>query len=353
MLGISIYALEKLMAENEQTITNCQKQLRDLEAGTIQLSAMKQASVEGSLERASDDYNKYKEIYDAIPEEEKEKFRELVRVQEALAKQTYYKLQKMRLRRNKNIKRNQKLEAMMVLDELPHEIHFDDPELMEMTEVIIKYNIREIFELEKELAEINDDFEKRVEALEDEQDLKHFVFLDSYIPIIILHFKILVEQLNQTIDDHNSVLDLNYEKDKKKYIDFKGLPNYEDWWFEELFQNHQAYFGLYKWKNIISSFCITEQLQEIWNKVFNNWLMVKKILNTKDENAYDYNFIFDDMVKQYAQLEEELDMENLQSMENIIFELTKKEDFSNIQTEHTLDTTYFQWKKKKLEEDSK
>jgi hypothetical protein len=353
MVGISIYALEKLIAESEMTIANCQKQLRDLEAGTIHLSAMKQASIEGALEKATNDYNKYKETYDAIPEEEKEKFRELVRVQEGLAKQSYYKLQKIRLKRNKNLKRKQKLEAMMILDELPHDIHFDDPELIEVTDTIIKYNIREVFELEKELAEINDDFEKRLEVLDDEQDLKHFTYLDSYIPIILLHFKIFVEELSETIEVFNSKLDLNLEKDKERHIKFKGLPRYEDWWIEELFKNHQAYFGLYKWKDIISNFCITEQLQELWEKIFSNWLMVKKILCTKDENAYDYTFIFDDMVRQYAELEEELDMENLQSMEKIVLNITKKEDFTKLKTEHRIDTTYYRWKKKKIEDSSK
>jgi hypothetical protein len=353
MVGISIYALEKLIAENETTIANCQKQLRDLEAGTIHLSAMKQASIEGSLEEATNNYNKYKETYDAIPEEEKEKFRELTRVQEGLAKQTYYKLQKIRLKRNKNLKRQQKIEAMMILDELPHGINFDDQELIELTDTIIKYNIREVVELEKELSEINDEFEKRLEVLEDEKDLKHFVYLDSYIPVILLHFKIFLEELQDTIDTFNSKLDMNYEKDKQRHINFKGLPRYEDWWIEELFKNHQAYFGLYKWKDIIANFCVTEQLKELWEKIFSNWLMIKKILCTKDENAYDYNFIFDDMIRQYAELEEELNMENLQSMEKIVLNITKKEDFTKLKTEHRIDTTYYHWKKKKIEDNSK
>ena len=40
-MEISIFALEKLIKENEEKIANTTKQLKDLEAGVITLSAMK------------------------------------------------------------------------------------------------------------------------------------------------------------------------------------------------------------------------------------------------------------------------------------------------------------------------
>ena len=46
--------------------------------------------------------------------------------------------------------------------------------------------------------------------------------------------------------------DKDIEK-KKKCLEskFAGFPKYEDWWLKDLWKSHQAYFALYKWKNII------------------------------------------------------------------------------------------------------
>jgi len=345
-MEISIFALEKLIAENESNISNCKKQLKDLESGKITMSAMKIASTENTLESSSALLQKYTDIYKAIPKEEKDKFKELQRVQEALVKQSYYKLQKIRLKRNLNLKRNQRLEAMMIIDELPESVNFDDKELIEISSVVIKNNIREVKELEDDLMLIKKDFETQIDSLKDGKDLKHFAFLDTYIPIIVLHFKTLVDNILEEIDE------LNMQEEEKtdnqaNFIKFIGLPKYEDWWIEELFKNHQAYFALYKWKDIIANQCVTEQQEIIWDKIFNNWLMVKKILNSKEENSFDYNLIFDSLISKYAQLEEEFETENLESMEKIIFNITKKEDFTKTKTDHNIHTLYSNWKKSK------
>lgn len=346
-MKISIYALEKLLAEHEANINSAKKQLKDIESGAIQLSAMKIASVENTLEHSSNEYNRYKAIYDAIPEKEKEKYRNLKRVQEALAKQSYYKLQKIRLKKNVNIQRNQKLEAMMVIDELLDDIHFEDDQLIEVADLIIKYNIRDVVELEELLIAIRAEFKNQLDKLPDDKDLKHFSMLDNYIPILILYLHILVNDIKKSIEDYNNIAEQTNSNMEKKV--FKGIPKYEDWWINELFKNHQAYFGLYKWKHIITEQCITDHQKIIWDKIFNCWLMVKKLLNNKEENAFDYTFIFDDMVKKYAGLEEELDDKHLESMEKIIFDISQKTDFSKIAEKHEIHTTYEKWKKKKLE----
>ncbi len=377
-MKIQILALERLIEESKQKIANTEKQLRSFNEGVTKLSPVKQASLENALEDASKDYDKYKKMYSEIPEAEIFRHKETERVQKALAKQTYYKLQKMRLKRAKSLKRNQLLEAMMMIDELPDEVNYDDTEIISMSDVIIKYNMREIDVLEKEFKVIKDDFNKRIESLPDEKDLKHFLFLDSYIPIIVLHFSVLVQNIIESIDEYNTAIDKDKrknkdkdknknkdkEKDKKKNKDkdkkkkknnkeelekkkFSGLPKYEDWWIEELFKNHQAYFGLYKWKDIVSNICLTQQQRSIWDIIFNNWLMIKKILNGKGENAYDYNYIFDKLIAKYVQLEEELDENNLKSMESIVFNITAREDFTKTRETHNIKNTYFQWKKAK------
>lgn len=345
-MDISIYALERLMKEHETNIANASKQLKDVDAGTIQLSALKIASVENTLEESQNEYNRYKAIYDAIPEDEKEKFKSLQRVQDGLAKQSYYKLQKIRLKRNLNLKRNQKLEAMMVIDELPNEIHFEDDQLINIAQVIIKYNVREVVELEELLISIKDEFHKQLEQLNDSEDLKNFTFLDTYIPVIILYMHVLFEDIKKSIEDYNNIIDEKDSHMQKKV--FKGIPKYEDWWINELFINHQAYFALFKWKHIIEDLCVTDQQKIIWDKVFNCWLMIKKILNTKEENAYDYTFIFDQLLTKYVEIEEELEIDNIKSMEKIISDITKKEDFTQNHNKHEITTTYFNWKKSKL-----
>ena len=348
-MKVSIYALEKLLKEYESNIANASKQLKDLDAGKITLSPLKVASVENTLEFSTAEYEKYKAIYDAIPEKEKEEFRNLKEVQELLAKQSYYKLQKIRIKRNLNLKRNQRLEAMMILDELPEEVHFEDAQLIEVTNIIIKYNARESVELVAELGLIRDEFDKQLEALKDKEDLKHFNFLDTYIPIIILHFSSLVKSIEETIILYNEKASATQgEKEATPLIVFNGFPKYEDWWFEELFQNHQAYFALYLWKDSIKKICITEQQQELWEKIFSNWLMIKKILNSKDENAYDYNFIFDDMLKKYSKIEEQLDTIAIEANEKQLLIEMKKTDFTKNLLEHESTTIYQKWKKSQV-----
>lgn len=342
----SIYALEKLLKEYESNIANASKQLKDLDSGKITLSPLKIASVENTLEFSTAEYEKYKAIYDSIPEKEKQDFRELKDVQEMLAKQSYYKLQKIRLKRNLNLKRNQKLEAMMILDEIPNEVKFEDRQLIEVANVILKYNARESVELIAELAPIKDEFEKRLETLKDHEDLKHFHFLDTYIPIILLHFSLFTKELEENINLYNEkALETKGQKEELALIDFGGLPKYEDWWFEELFKNHEAYFALYSWKYKIDDYCVTEQLKIIWDKLFSNWLMIKKILTSKDENGYNYNFIFDDLVTKYGKLDEEQDTNNLEKNSENLKKHISQIDVFKYAAVHELNTVYSNWKK--------
>lgn len=350
-MDISIYALEKKIAEHEENIANASKQLKDLDAGKIELSPLKLASVENTLERSQNELAKYKEIYDAISEEEKEKFRNLQRVQEALAKQSYYKLQKIRIRRSLNIKRNQKLEAMMVIDELPEDVHFEDDQLIEIASVIIKYNMREVADLESLLIEIKDDFEKQREAFKDGEDLKTFHFLDTYIPIIILYFNLFQDDLQKSIEKQNEKKRREIEAlpDDKKIefspVEYNGLPKYQDWWIEELYKNHQAYFALFRWKETIENLCTDDHQKVIWDKVFNAWLSIKKILNNKEENGFDYTYLFDTLLAKYAMLEEDLDMESLETTDNAVSQMMKTIDLNSTNEKHSYSTAYLQYKK--------
>jgi len=347
-MKVSIYALEKLIKEHESNIANASRHIRDMEAGKITLSPLRVALNERTLEHSTAEYEKYKAIYDAIPEKEKEDARNLKAAQELLAKESYYKLQKIRLKRDKNLERNQRLEAMMILDEIPEDIHFDDAQLIEVAHTILKYNIRESVELVAELGVIRDEFEKKLDGLKDKEDLKHFNFLDTYIPIIILDFSSLTKSIEEAVILYNEkAKETMNDKEPTPLINFNGFPKYEDWWFEELFHNHHAYFSLYFWKERIKEICITEQQKELWEKIFSNWLMIKKILNTKDENAYDYNFIFDEMLKKYTKIEEEFDETVIEKDSKELLNEMKKVNLSKISSKHQDTTVYHNWKNTK------
>ena len=335
-MNLTIFTLEKLLKENEEKIANSKKQLRDIEAGVLKVSALKLASVEKTLEEATAKYEEYKKIYDDIPQKEKEAFANMEEIEETLAKQTYYKLQKVRIKHNRHLDRNQKLEIMMLLDELPHNTFFEDDQLVEISEYIIKNNLRTIDEIQNDLSSIRNEFIEQTNKIIDKTDQKYFALLDSYLPILITQFKIFIEELQKSIDEYNQTHD-----DKKQFV---GLPKYEDWWIDELFKNHQAYFALFKWKDIIDKICITEHQQTIWQKLFTNWVNIKKILNTKDENSYQYTYIFDNMLTKYAQLEEEIDLENLASLEHIIDTIYLKEHLEKYKVEHNRRTAYLEFK---------
>lgn len=344
-MEISIYALEKLIAKYEENVANASKQLRDVESGKIQLSPLKLASVENTMEHSQTELTKYKEIYDAIPEKEKDKYRELQKLQDALAKQSYYKLQKIRLKRSSNIDRNQKLEAMMVIDELPDEVHFDDQQLVEVSQEIIKYNVREVSEVLSLINELTQEFINTKDKIKDNEDLKSHVFLDQYIPVVVMYFKILFEDIKNSIEEYNELASQSESEMQQKA--FNGFPKYEDWWINELFKNHHAYFSLFQWKTIIEDMCLTDHQKIIWEKLFDSWVAVKQILNTKEENSFDYNLIFDDMLEKHAEFYEELDSEKLESMAKQVKGLVANTDFLKPSKKHETVTVYAQWKQSK------
>lgn len=141
-------------------------------------------------------------------------------------------------------------------------------------------------------------------------------------------------------------------KEKSKHL-FRGFPKYEDWWIHEMWSSHQAYFALYKWKEIINNLCVTNKQKLAWSGIFDSWIFVKKMLNVKSELAFEYNLAFDKLIKKYAELEEELADDNLASMEMIIKEITKKENFGSFKPNHKLVTPYLEFKRVELEDDKK
>jgi len=188
-----------------------------------------------------------------------------------------------------------------------------------------------------------------------EEQLKELSLLHFQIPIVVLQFHILTVNINESIETINkkrrAAKKRNESQTKKadddldyKEIKFSGMPKYEDWWINELWDNHQAYFGLYKWKSIIYNLCLTDVQKRAWSKIYSNWIFIKKMLNIKGLVAYDMNYAFDSLLSLYAGLEEELDDTNLASMERIVKNITIKEDFTQYSQEHNRNTPYLKYK---------
>jgi hypothetical protein len=159
--------------------------------------------------------------------------------------------------------------------------------------------------------------------------------LNYRIPLLVLHFSVLLSNIKQILEENNDAC-------------FRGFPKYEDWWIDELWSSHQAYFALFKWKSIISNLCITKEQKNTWSNIFDEWLFVKKLLNDKGSLAFDFHFAFDSLLTKHAELEEELIDKNLLAMESIIKEITKKEDFTKVRKNHNISTSYLAFKRNKL-----
>ena len=172
----------------------------------------------------------------------------------------------------------------------------------------------------------------------DEEDIKELALLSDQIAVVVLHLSVLVANIEENIEA------------KEDEPPFSGFPKFEDWWISELWINHQAYFGLYKWREIISGLCQSGEQQRAWDIIFSNWVAIKKYIANKGTQAYKYNFAFDTVMREHTGLEEELATASLESMESIIKKLTSIEDFTSFADEekHQLITDYTKFKRDKI-----
>lgn len=328
----AVIAIQDLIKTNEARIKTLKAQIDDFDSGREKVSAMTYASTENALEESYKALEKQQSIYNTLKEKDLEELEKEERIKETIKRKNYFKYQKVRIKRDKNKNSNQKLEAMRVIDELPSDLNLEDEDLFDIATTSIKLDLRTHDELEEQLNEIKEDFQALTSNISKE-NISELSMLESYIPILILHLAILVADIEQMIEEQ--------EGD----VCFRGLPRYQDWWINELWINHQAYFGLYKWKDIISFLCIDEEQKEAWEIIFANWVFIKKVLNKKGNLAFELNLAFDKVMEKHTGLEEELNIENISSMDNIIQNITKKEDFHKFKHEHKVQTEYYEYKK--------
>jgi len=330
-----IIALEEMIKDNENVIKSIKKQLSNHESGESKLSFMGKASAETNLENAQEQLERHREKLKELMLQDMSELEEKERIKEAIERKNYLNYQKVRLKRDVTKSNDEKLEAMLILDELKEDCYIEDRELFEISSKMIALNLSIHAELASKLSEIKKDFEELTKNLKDE-NIKELGQLNSQICIVILHFSVLLANIHENIEED-------------KLPAFRGLPKFEDWWIAELWSSHQAYFGLYKWKAIITNLCITDDQKRAWEIIFSNWVSIKKTLHGKGVLAYHYNYAFDTVMRKHAELEEELATNSLISMESLMLKLTENEDFTKSSTNHKLVTDYVLFKREQLD----
>jgi len=330
-----IIALEEMIKDNENVIKSIKKQLSNHDSGESKLTFMGKASAETNLENAQEQLDRHRAKLKELLTHDMAELEEKERIRDAIERKNYINYQKVRVKRELSKSNDEKLEAMLILDELKEDTFIEDRELFEIVSKVISLNLSVHCELENKLNEIKKDFEILLKDLNAE-DIKELGMLNSQVAIVILHVHVLLSNIHENIEEDNLSA-------------FRGLPKFEDWWIEELWSNHQAYYGLYKWKEIISSLCITNDQKRAWEIIFTNWLAIKRKLNAKGVLAYHYNYIFDTVMRKHAELEEELATNSLKSMESLMEKLSQNVDFTKSPAKHTLVTDYVLFKREQLD----
>ena len=330
-----IIALEEMIKDNENVIKSIKKQLANHDSGESKLTFMGKASAETNLENAQEQLERHKEKLKDLQGQDMSELEERERVREAIERKNYINYQKVRVKREVSKSNDARLEAMLILDELKGDAYIEDRELFEIASKVVSLNLTIHCELEQKLSEIRKDFEDLAKDIK-EDDIKELGMLSSQISIVILHFTVLFSNIQENIEEDNLAA-------------FRGLPKFEDWWISELWKNHQAYYGLYKWKEIVTKLCISDDQKAAWEIIFSNWLSIKKTLSDKGVMAYHYNYIFDTVMRKHVELEEELATNSLISMENLMEKLAQNEDFTKSPKDHTIVTDYVLYKREKLD----
>jgi len=333
----AIIALEKMIEDDENHLKLAKKQLADHEAGINTLSSLMKASTEVTIEERNIRLEKSKAMLSELLKQDVKELEKEEQIKEAIVRKNYFHYQKIRLKRDKVRTNDEKIEAMLIIDELPNNVSFEDEDLFRIGGESLKMQLSLHEQLQNTFREIQQNFEKLTKDLKDEE-LSELGLLKYQIPIVILQLNTLVENIKSNLEDDGEE-------------EFSGFPKFEDWWLRELWVNHQAYFGLYKWKSIISKLCQSTDQERAWEIIFANWVNIKKQITMKGKLAFEYNFAFDTLIRDYCGLEEELATTSLESMEKLIQYLTKKEDFTQYVSAdaHHLVTKYTAFKRDKID----
>ncbi|MGB5867052.1 MAG: hypothetical protein WBG69_04165 [Arcobacteraceae bacterium] len=331
-----IEELEKRIKSLNSHIEQSKNQIVEDDSGVKKLSMIVRASAELSIEKNTFLLGKYQQKLRKLLSKDINSVLEEEKTKKEIQERNYFKYQAQRIKRDKTRTPREIENALIIIDELPQGFKLEDIDIFE-----IGHKSRELFlelhsDLDDDLLEIKNEFLELIESHFNNENVE-LRLLNYRIPILILQLRVLLSNIRENIKDDN-------------LKDFKGLPKFQDWWIQELWTSHQAYMGFFRWKQIILNLFVTSEQKKSFEMVFKNWLLVKKILNIKGETAYVYNNAFDQMIHKYAELEEETNESNLESLQSIVTKITKKENFLTVSEHHNIITPYMQFKIEKEKE---
>ena len=332
----SIIVLEHMIDELTSRISAAKKQLSKHNSGEEVLSLIAQSSAENNLEINVPLLNKY---HDLLKEFDKYKKLDSIdhwRFKVAIERKKYYKNNNKINFNNKKIKykeNDEKIEAVMIMDELPEKLVFEERELFDLSFRAIEQYIVVPDNEKNCLSKIQSEFNNLIKGVA-EEDIKYIELLNYIIPIVIFHFHIFMVN----IIEYKTVI----ENVEMKELEF--FPKYHDWWITELWTSHLAYFALYQWKNTITKLCVTENQKKVWEIIFNNWIFIKSLLSVKSAISFEYQFIIDTLMEDYVKLSSELDIKIVNDKKSDIMNFIKAEDLLLLSNEHNVITPYINYK---------
>lgn len=326
----SIISLEKLRSDIEEHIKFSKKQLRDYEAGYIQLSLIAVASAEENLEKNKSLVEKYTMMIDQLYKLDNSDPRQKAKIEECIDKKKYYYNNKIRLENDKVKDNDEKLDICMILDEVKEDIFIENQSLFDMAFKKIEHYLIIDTDAKSEFLEIKKDFTNDIQNIKDIY-INDLGMINIKSIILISQFKILIVNIKQTMEE-------------KELEPLLNLPKFEHWWIDELWENHLSYFALMDWKYKISLFCLTEEQKDAWDYIFSKWLFIKKFLNNKGEIAYEYQFIFDTYLLKYIELDEEIDESNIEYNKERIRKMVKDIDLKPLGDDYDFSTNHLKYK---------
>lgn len=326
-------ALEKLIKDLELRISISKGQLARHNSGEEKLSLLSESSAENSIDKNTPLLEKYRKMLLKFQKIEKSDSFEHRRLRAAIERKKYYKYH----RKDKNIikfkENDEKIEATMIIDELPEEFALEERELFEITSKNVELYLVFHPTSEDDLKKIREEFNSLIKDYTDE-NIKSLELLNYMIPIVIFHFHLFI--LN--------VIELKNEELEEPIDEIDFFPKYQDWWITEMWSCDNAYFALFQWKNTITELCMDENLKKVWEIIFNNWVFAKSLLTEKSTVAYEYQYIFDTLLYDYVQLESETNEEVILNSQKALTEFMESEDLLDVMDNHHVITPYVEYK---------
>jgi len=329
-------ALEKMIKELEQRISVSRGQLSKHNSGEEKLSRLAESSAENSLEKHIPLLENYKTILKEFEKIEKLDSYEHRRLRAAIERKKYYKYNKQENQKKKiKYKENdERIEAAMIIDELPEEILLDTAELFSISSESLQEYIPFPKNAEQDLLKIQTEFNKLIKNFTDEH-IKSLELLNYMIPIVIFHFEIF----------RQNILEVQLQDSSEENLALDFFPKYHDWWISELWSSHIAYFSLFRWKRKVAKLCKTENQKNAWKILFHNWIFVKTLLSEKSNPAFEYQYIFDKLLNESVQLSSELNKSIVKNSREKMKKFINKEDLFSLIEDHHVLTPYVNYKK--------